>query len=63
MYNDDDDPFIKNDDDDLKCNIPNDLPNINIVGDAADREKTIKIKLNKQRVKDIFEELTKKNYI
>ena len=46
MYNDDDDPFTKNEDGDLKSNIPNDLPNISIVGDAADRYKKIKIKLN-----------------
>ena len=54
MYNNDNDYFVTNEQSGEKTNIPNDLSNISIVGDTADRQKQIKLKLNHKRVKDIY---------
>ena len=44
-----------------KMNIPNDLPNIKVAGDTADRAKEVRLKLNCKRVRDIYEYLCEKN--
>ena len=44
-----------------KVNIPNDLSNIQVSGDTADRAKQVKLKLNKNRVHEIYEYLKNNN--
>ena len=61
MQNQDSETLINNMNDDKKINIPDNLSNIKIVGDTADRAKEIKLKLNAIRVRDIYEYLCKHN--
>ena len=61
MYNQDSD-VMKDFDPDEKVNIPNNIPNVQIAGDVSDRAKPVKLKLNKERVKQIYEYLYEHNH-
>ena len=47
--------------DNKKINIPDNLSNIKIGGDTADRAKEVKLKLNAKRIREIFEFLCENN--
>jgi hypothetical protein len=54
MYNNDNDIIqMSNTNGDSKVNIPTDLSNIKVSGDSADRAKQVKLKLNRNRVREI----------
>ena len=61
MYNTDSDA-LKDFDPDKKVNIPNEIPNVQIAGDVSDRSKPVKLKLNRERVKKIYDYLYKHNH-
>ena len=61
FYNNDNETLQDNLNDNNKINIPNDLSNIKIGGDTADRAKEIKLKLDAKRVRDIYEYLYEHN--
>lgn len=56
MFNNDNDIIqMSNTNSESKVNIPTDLSNIKVSGDSADRAKQVKLKLNCNRVREIYE--------
>ena len=61
MFNNDSETLCDKMNENQKMNIPNDLSNIKVAGDSADRAKEVKLKLNAKRCRDIYEYLCREN--